>query len=185
MLTPSRRCPLGELQSLDAFRLEVVRFQKRVTDAQTVADSTMRKFADLKKAAAADSAKLTPALTSQLADVDKVLSTFTSEIGATPAARAAQFAGRAPGAGAAAPPSDDMEDENRGASGAPDMSFSGRAGTLNSVIGSNFAVSSAQRALLQKLGKEIDAQSAAVAKVKATSLPALSAALTAAGVKVP
>ncbi|MCO4099569.1 MAG: glycosyl hydrolase [Gemmatimonas sp.] len=182
---PEQTMSLGELQSLDAFRLEVVRFQKRVTDAQTVADSTMRKFADLKKAAAADSAKLTPALTSQLADVDKVLSTFTSEIGATPAARAAQFAGRAPGAGAAAPPSDDMEDENRGASGAPDMSFSGRAGTLNSVIGSNFAVSSAQRALLQKLGKEIDAQSAAVAKVKATSLPALSAALTAAGVKVP
>jgi photosystem II stability/assembly factor-like uncharacterized protein len=182
---PEQTMSQGELQSLDAFRLEVVRFQKRVSDAQTTADSTMRKFADVKKAAAADSAKLTPALTSQMADVDRVLSTFTSEIGATPAARAAQFAGRAAGAGAAAPPRDDMEDENRGASGAPDMSFSGRAGTLNSVFGSNFAVSSAQHALLQALGKELDVQSAAVAKVKATSLPALSAALTAAGVKVP
>jgi hypothetical protein len=182
---PEQTMSQGELQSLDAFRLEVVRFQKTVTDAQTAADSTMRKFADVKKAAAADSAKLTPALKAQMASVDKVLSTFTAEIGATPAARAAQFAARGAGGAPPTPPQDDMEDENRGASGAPDMTFSGRSGGLNSVLGSSFPVSSAQRALLAQLRKELVTQSAAVATVKATSLPALTSALAAAGIKMP
>jgi hypothetical protein len=182
---PEQTMSQGELQSLDAFRMDVVRFQKSVTDAQTAADSTMRKFADVKKAATADSAKLTPALKAQMASVDKVLSTFTTEIGATPAARAAQFAARGPGGAAPTPPQDAMEDENRGASGAPDMTFSGRAGGLNSVLGSSFPVSSTQRALLVQLRKELVTQSAAVASVKATSLPALTSALAAAGVKVP
>jgi hypothetical protein len=179
---PEQTMSGGELRSLDAFRLEVITFQRKVTEAQNSADSTIRSFASLKQVATKDSAKLTPALKDQLASIDKVLSGFTREIGATPAARAAQFQARSAGA---TPPELDMEDENRGASGAPDMSFSGRLGTLNSVVSASFPVSAAQRSLLGQLRRELTSQAAEVAKVKATSLPALTSALKAAGIAVP
>lgn len=178
---PEQTMTVTELQSLDAFRLEVVKFQRTVSEAQSAADSTVRKFGDVRKAATADSAKLTPALRTQLADVQKVLDTFTREIGAGPGGRAAQLAARAAGT----PPVDEMEEENRGSSGAPDMSFSGRLGTLNSVIGSSFPVSATQRALLAKLRKELANQQAALGAVKREALPALETALKAAGVKLP
>jgi photosystem II stability/assembly factor-like uncharacterized protein len=177
---PEQTMTVAELQSLDAFRLEVVKFQRQVSDAQSAADSTVRTFTETKKAATADSTKLTAALRTQLADVEKALDAFTREIGAGPAARAAQLAARA-----AAPPANDMEEENRGSSGAPDMSFSGRLGTLNSVIGSNFPASAPQRALLAQLRKELAAQQANLVKVKSAQLPALEASLKAAGVKLP
>jgi photosystem II stability/assembly factor-like uncharacterized protein len=179
---PEQTMSGGELRSLDAFRLEVITFQRKVTEAQNSADSTIRSFASLKQVATKDSAKLTPALKDQLASIDKVLSGFTREIGATPAARAAQFQARS---AVATPPELDMEDENRGASGAPDMSFSGRLGTLNSVVSASFPVSAAQRSLLGQLRRELTSQAAEVAKVKATSLPALTSALKAAGIAVP
>lgn len=178
---PEQTMSVAELQSLDAFRLDVVKFQRSVTDAQNSADSTVRTFTDVKKAASADSAKLTPALRTQLSDVEKALAEFTRQIGAGPAARAAQFAART----APTPPANDMEEENRGSSGAPDMTFSGRLGTLNSVIGSSFPVSATQRALLGQLRKELATQQAALGKVKSTGLPALQAALRTVGVKLP
>jgi hypothetical protein len=78
-----------------------------------------------------------------------------------------------------------MEEENRGSSGAPDMSFSGRLGTLNSVIGSSFPVSATQRALLAQLRRELATQQSALARVKRDGLPALEGSLAAAGVKLP
>jgi hypothetical protein len=171
---------VAQLQQLDAFRLEVVKFQRQVTDAQSSADSVVRQFNGVKTAASADSGKLTSALRAQLAAVEKTLATFTREIGSGMAGRAAQLAARA-----AAPPADDMEDENRGSSGAPDMSFSGRLGTLNGVIGSSFAVSATQRTLLATLRKELAAQQAAVARVKSSGLPTLETSLKSAGVKLP
>ena len=178
---PEQTMSLGQLQELDAFRLEVVKFQRTVTEAQNAADSTSRRFADVKKAATADSAKLTPALRTQMADVEKVLAGFTKEIGAGMGGRAAQFAARQAGG----PPADDMEDENRGASGAPDMTFSSRSGSLNSVVGASFPVSVTQRALLAQLRKELATQQAAMSKVKSSGMPSLEASLKTAGVKLP
>jgi len=178
---PEQTMSVAQLRQLDAFRLDVVRFQRSVTDAQNTADSTVKRFADVKKAATTESTKLTPSLRTQVADVEKVLNAFTREIGAGLGGRAAQFAARqAGGAGA-----DDMEDENRGASGAPDMSFSARSGSLNSAVTANFPVSVTQRALLAKLRKELAAQQAALAKVKSDGLPALETSLKSAGVKLP
>jgi hypothetical protein len=65
------------------------------------------------------------------------------------------------------------------------MSFSGRLGTLNGVIGSSFAVSATQRTLLATLRKELAAQQAAVARVKSSGLPTLETSLKSAGVKLP
>ena len=178
---PEQTMSVGQLRELDAFRLEVVKFQRLVTDAQNSADSTVRRFGDVKKAATTDSTKLTATLRAQLGDVEKVLSTFTREIGAGAAGRAAQFANRnAGGAGA-----DDMEDENRGSSGAPDMSFSSRSGTLHSAVSASVPVSATQRALLAQLRKELATQQAAMAKVKASALPALEGSLKSAGVRLP
>jgi hypothetical protein len=178
---PEQTMSLGQLQELDAFRLEVVKFQRTVTEAQNAADSTARRFADVKKAATADSAKLTPALRAQMADVEKALAAFTKEIGAGMGGRAAQFAARQAGG----PPADDMEDENRGSSGAPDMTFSARSGSLNSAVSASFPVSVTQRALLAQLRKELTAQQAAMASVKSSGMPSLEASLKTAGVKLP
>ena len=178
---PEQTMSVAALRALDGFRLEVVTFQRQVTEAQSAADSTTRRFGDVKKAATADSAKVTGAMRTQLADVEKVLNGFAREIGAGPAGRAAQFAARAAGT----PADNDMEDENRGSSGAPDMSFSARLGTLNSIISSSFPVSATQRALLAQLRKELASQQAALGKVKADALPALEASLKSAGVKLP
>jgi len=172
---------IAQLQELDAFRLEVVKFQRSVTEAQNTADTTVKRFGDVKKAATADSAKVTAALRTQMADVEKVLNAFTKEIGLGLGGRAAQFAARQAGG----PGADDMEDENRGASGAPDMSFSARSGSLNSAVTASFPVSVTQRALLAKLRKELATQQAAMAKVKSDGLPALESSLKSAGVKLP
>jgi photosystem II stability/assembly factor-like uncharacterized protein len=178
---PEQTMSVGQLQALDAFRLEVVKFQRSVTDAQNGADSIVKRFADVKKAATTDSTKLTPALRTQMADVEKALNAFTKEIGVGLGGRAAQFAARQAGG----PPADDMEDENRGASGAPDMTFSARSGSLNSVVSASFPVSVTQRALLAQLRKELAAQQAAMAKVKSSGMPALEESLKSAGVKLP
>lgn len=178
---PEQTMSVAQLRQLDAFRLDVVRFQRSVTDAQNTADSTVKRFADVKKAATTDSTKLTPSLRTQMADVEKVLNAFSKEIGVGLGGRAAQLAARQAGG----PPADDMEDENRGSSGAPDMTFSARSGSLNSAVTASFPVSVTQRALLAKLRKELAAQQAALAKVKSDGLPALETSLKSAGVKLP
>lgn len=177
---PQQQMSEAQLVALDAFRLDVVRFQRSVTEVQNAADSTIKRFGDVRKAALADSSKLTPALRAQLTDMEKVLAGFAREVGATAAARTAGLV-RAPGQ----PAENEMEEENRGASGAPDMSFSARSGSLGSVINAQFPVASAQRSLLGDLRKELAAESAKMSTVKRTSLPALEAALAAAGIKLP
>jgi hypothetical protein len=177
---PQQQMSQAQLVALDAFRLDVVRFQRSVTEVQNAADSTIKRFGDVRKAALADSSKLTPALRAQLTAVEKVLAGFAREVGATAVARTAGLV-RAPGQ----PAENEMEEENRGASGAPDMSFSARSGSLGSVINAQFPVASAQRSLLGDLRKELAAESAKVGTVKRTSLPALEAALAAAGIKLP
>lgn len=180
---PQQQMTQAQLATLDGFRLEVVRFQKSIAAAQSRADSTIRRYAELKKAADSNSTKLTPALTQQLVDVEQSLSGFVAEIGASPASRAALP--RRSAAPAAAEPADEMEEENRGSTGAPDMTFSGRANTLNAVIGSTFPVSGAQQALLAQLKRELAKQLAHVDTLRAATLPALVQSLKAVGVNVP
>jgi photosystem II stability/assembly factor-like uncharacterized protein len=167
----------GQLKALDDFRLQLVRFQKTVADAQRSADSTVLRYAAVKKAADADSTKVPAATKAQLADVDKTVQAYVKQIGVGPAARAAVTPVRPPAGGA--------EDDDNSASGAPDMSFTSRLGTLNSSLNAMFPVSSAQQQLLKQLQSELAEQGAKLAKVKSTELPAVSKALTDAGVKVP
>jgi hypothetical protein len=166
----------GELKALDDYRQQVVRFQKRVTDAQGQADSVIKRYVAVKKAADSAGTKATPAIKEQLAAIEKALGEFVREIGASGASRAAL--GRA-----AQPPAD--EDDDRSAGGAPDMSFTARAGALNAALNGNFPVSSYQRSLMADLGKELDGQLGTLAALRTGALAKVAADLKAAGVNVP
>ncbi|MBX9857537.1 MAG: hypothetical protein K2Y26_18550 [Gemmatimonadaceae bacterium] len=175
---PEQQMTQGALEELDAFRLEVVRFQKSVTTAQQQADSVIARYAAVRKAVEAAKDKVTPALNEQLSGIERELNAFVREVGASTASRSAL----APRAGAV--PADDEDDENRGASGAPDMSFSGRAGTLNSVLNSTFPAARAQRELVAQLRRQLVTEESKLRALSEISLPDFVKALEAAGVTV-
>jgi len=165
----------GELKALDAFRFKVVQFQKAVTAQQTRGDSVVARFADVKKAADADTAKLTPRLKQNLAEIDKELASYVKEVGQAPGARVR---------GAGGPPAGG-DDGDVGASGQADGSFRGRAALLNSALNSSFPLSSAQQSSLQSLTRELELHGTRVAAVKVAKLPALLKSLQVAGITVP
>jgi photosystem II stability/assembly factor-like uncharacterized protein len=169
----------GELKALDAFRFKVVQFQKAVTAQQTRGDSVVARFADVKKAVAANESKLTPELKTDLAAIDKELASYVKEVGQAPGARPRGAGGPAAGG----PPAGG--DDDVGASGQADGSFTGRAGLLNSALNSSFPLSSAQQNMLQGLTRELEQHGARVASVKSAKLPALLKSLQVAGITVP
>jgi hypothetical protein len=169
----------GELKALDAFRFKVVQFQKAITAQQTRGDSVVARFAEVKKAADANAAKLTPELKQSLAAIDKELASYVKEVGQAVASRPRGAGG--PPAGGTPPGGDD----DVGASGQADGSFTGRAGMLNSALNSSFPVSAAQRSQLQSLTRELEQHGARVASVKTARLPALLKSLQVAGITVP
>jgi hypothetical protein len=164
----------GELKALDAFRFKVVQFQKAITAQQTRGDSVLARFAEVKKAAEANAAKLTPELKQNLAAIDKELVSYVKEVGQAAASRPR---------GAGGPPAGG--DDDVGASGQSDGSFTGRAGMLNSALNSSFPVSAAQQSQLQSLTRELEQHGARVASVKTDRLPALLKSLQVAGITVP
>ncbi len=169
----------GELKALDAFRFKVVQFQKAVTAQQTRGDSVVARFAEVKKAAEANSAKLTPELKQNLAEIDKELVSYVKEVGQAPGARP-RGTGGAPAGGPPAGGDDDV-----GASGQADGSFTGRAALLNSALNSSFPLSAAQQSMLQSLTRELEQHGARVASVKSAKMPALLKTLQVAGITVP
>jgi hypothetical protein len=173
---PEQPMSVAQLKALDAFRLEVVRFQRAVTDAQSQVDSVVRRYAAAKKALDSAGTRATPALKDSLSAIEKVLGEFVRQIGGSPASRSAL------GAAARAPVDDD---DDRGASGAADVAFSSRAGSLNSAVSANFPVSDAQRRLLADLRRELDGQTATLSRVRSADLTRLLSALSAAGIAVP
>ena len=164
----------GELKALDAFRFKVVQFQKSFAAQQFRGDSVVARFAEMKKAAAANESKVTPELRADLVAIDKELASYVKEVGQAPGARARGTSG--PPAGG---------DDNVGASGQADGSFSGRAALLNSALNSSFPLSSAQQSMLQGLMRELEQHGARVASVKSARLPALLKSLQVAGISVP
>ena len=164
----------GELKALDAFRFKVVQFQKSFAAQQFRGDSVVARFAEMKKAAAANESKVTPELKADLVAIDKELASYVKEVGQAPGARARGTSG--PPAGG---------DDNVGASGQADGSFSGRAALLNSALNSSFPLSSAQQSMLQGLMRELEQHGARVASVKSARLPALLKSLQVAGISVP
>ena len=164
----------GELKALDAFRFKVVQFQKAITAQQTRGDSVVARFAEVKKAADANAAKLTPELKQNLAAIDKELTSYVKEVGQAAASRPR---------GAGGPPAGG--DDDVGASGQSDGSFTGRAGMLNSALNSSFPVSAAQQSQLQSLTRELAQFGARVASVKTDRLPTLLKSLQVAGITVP
>ncbi|MBL0939179.1 MAG: glycosyl hydrolase [Gemmatimonadaceae bacterium] len=176
---PEQQMAQGALESLDAFRLDVVRFQKSVTAAQSRADSVIRRYAAARKAVEGAKDKITPALNEQFSAIERDLNAFVREVGASAASRTAL----APRAGAVQA-EDGEEEENRGSSGAPDMSFNGRAGTLNGVLNSTFPVAGAQRSLLTQLRKQLADEEAKLAKISTGSLPTFIKSLETVGVTV-
>ena len=164
----------GELKALDAFRFKVVQFQKSFAAQQFRGDSVVARFAEMKKAAAANESKVTPELKADLVAIDKELASYVKEVGQAPGARARGTSG--PPAGG---------DDDVGASGQADGSFSGRAALLNSALNSSFPLSSAQQSMLQGLMRELEQHGARVASVKSARLPALLKSLQVAGISVP
>ena len=164
----------GELKALDAFRFKVVQFQKSFAAQQIRGDSVVARFAEMKKAAAANESKVTPELRADLVAIDKELASYVKEVGQAPGARARGTSG--PPAGG---------DDDVGASGQADGSFSGRAALLNSALNSSFPLSSAQQSMLQGLMRELEQHGARVASVKSARLPALLKSLQVAGISVP
>ena len=164
----------GELKALDAFRFKVVQFQKSFAAQQIRGDSVVARFAEMKKAAAANESKVTPELKADLVAIDKELASYVKEVGQAPGARARGTSG--PPAGG---------DDDVGASGQADGSFSGRAALLNSALNSSFPLSSAQQSMLQGLMRELEQHGARVASVKSARLPALLKSLQVAGISVP
>ncbi len=172
---PDQPMSVAQLKQLDDFRLEVVRFQKQVTDAQTQADSVIRRYAAAKKALDSAGTKATPVLKDSISALEKSLGAFVLQVGASAASRASL------GAAARAPVD---EDDDRGSTGAPDPSFSSRAGALNGAVNANFPVSSAQKQLLADLRKELGGHLAKLDAVKAAGLPRVVESLKAAGISV-
>ncbi|MDQ8157863.1 MAG: glycosyl hydrolase [Gemmatimonadota bacterium] len=164
----------GELKALDAFRFKVVQFQKAITAQQTRGDSVVARFAAVKKAAEANAAKMTPELKQQLADIDQELASYVKQVGQATATRAR---------GAGGPPAGG--DDDVGASGQSDGSFTGRAAMLNSALNSSFPVSAAQQSSLQSLTRELAQHGARAAAVQSVRLPALLKSLQVAGITVP
>ena len=157
----------AQLEALDAFRLEVVRFQKALSDAQARADSASKRVAEVKKTTDANSAKVPAAVAADVKRANDVVAGFAKAIGMPGAPRR---------------PPNEMDDEAQPPQYA---TFSQRAGTLGSVLSSTFAVSGAQRATLAQLKKELASQAAAIDRLRATDIPTLTKALQAAGVNVP
>ncbi len=172
---PEQPMSVAQLKTLDAFRLEVVRFQRSMTDAQAAADTVVKRYGAAKKALDSAGVKATPALKDSVAALEKALGAFVRDVGGSPASRATLGA-------AARPPVD--EDDDRGASGAQDPSFSNRAGSLNGAVNASFPVSAAQRQLLADLKKELAAQSAKLASIRSADLPRVLSALASAGIVV-
>jgi hypothetical protein len=172
-ILPDPEHPLGagDLRALEAFRLQVVAFQKRVTDAQAQIDSVVRSYSASKKAADSAGTKATPALKEQLVAVEKALGELVREVGASPASRAAL--GRAVQAPA--------DGDEGGSAGAGEATFSTRAGSLGGVLNAQFAVSSYQRALLAELGKALTGHLATLRTVRTGQLAKAVSDLKAAG----
>ena len=174
----------GELKALDAFRFKVVQFQKAITAQQTRGDSVVARFAEVKKAADANAAKLTPELKQSLAAIGKELASYVKEVGQATASRP-RGAGGPPAGGPPAGGTPPGGDDDVGASGQSDGSFTGRAGMLNSALNSSFPLSAAQQSQLQGLTRELEQHGARVASVKTDRFPAPLKSLQAAGITVP
>jgi hypothetical protein len=89
----------AELKQLYAFRMNVVKLQHSLRDRQAALDTAQRTFAAAKRAADADSAKLSPEIRTQLAAVEKELADVTRDLG-TAGGRGGRGGGRG-GAGGA------------------------------------------------------------------------------------
>lgn len=164
----------GELKALDAFRFKVVQFQKAVTAQQARGDSVVARFAEVKKVADANATELTLELKQNLVEIDKELTRYVKEVGQASGARVRGAGGARAGG-----------DDDVGASGQADGSFTGRAALLNSALNSSFPLSPAQQSMLQSLTRELEQHGARMASVKLTRLPTLLKSLQGAGITVP
>lgn len=169
--------PLGdnELRALDSARVRVVAVQRGLLAAQQQADSAYRRVAAMRLAADSNSAKLTPAITSELVALERALGETVREIGTPPGARG-------PGGRAAAPrpPMDDDPEANTNAG----LSLQQRAATLGELLSVTFAVSPSQRSLLTALPAEIASHRTKVQALAAARIPSLVNAMRVAGIEV-
>src|SRR5262249_35872284 len=77
----------AELKQLAAFRLDVVKSQRALRERQAELDTAQRTFAAAKRAADSSGAKVSPALKTQIAAVEKELPDITREMGTANAGR--------------------------------------------------------------------------------------------------
>jgi len=204
----------AELKQLAAFRLEVVKNQRALRERQAELDSAQRLFTSAKRAADSSGAKVSPALQTQIASIEKELADITREMGTANAGRGGaggpgggRAAGGAPvggGRGArggrggapagATPPAG--EATPRGGAGAasdqeqnptaptPPQTLQARLQTTAEMLNATFNPNPAQKKTIQTIPAEIQKQGDRVKKVSTDELPALIKSLKDAGVDV-
>jgi photosystem II stability/assembly factor-like uncharacterized protein/uncharacterized membrane protein YgcG len=89
----------SELKQLYAFRLSVASFQKTLRAKQAQADTTQRKFAEIRRTADSSLGKLTPEAKAKLAALTKEMAEIIAQVGAPPGAGRGGFGGGAAGGG--------------------------------------------------------------------------------------
>jgi hypothetical protein len=83
----------SELKQLYAFRLSVASFQKTLREKQAQADTTQRKFADVRRTADSSMARMTPDAKAKLAALTKEMGEIIAQVGAPPGTGRGGFGG--------------------------------------------------------------------------------------------
>jgi len=204
----------AELKQLAAFRLDVVKSQRALRERQAELDTAQRTFAAAKRAADSSGAKVSPALKTQIAAVEKELADITREMGTANAGRGGGGGaggggptGGAPagggrggrgGGGRGAAPAGGAPASGQpagGGAGASDQeqnptapttpqTLQARLQTTTEMLNATFNPNPAQKKTMQTIPAEIQKQGDRVKKVSSDQLPALLKALKDAGVDV-
>jgi photosystem II stability/assembly factor-like uncharacterized protein len=179
----------SELRQLYAFRLNLVRVQRVLREAQARADTAQRTLADAKRAADAAGTKVQPPLKEKLAALEKALQEIVGQMGGVGGGRGgrggggAGAAGGGRGGGGGGGPTED-NDQNAPPPVPASLTLQSRLGTMTELLNVNFNPSPEQAKTLRALPQDVDKQAERVKKVAGDELPALIGALKAAGVEV-
>ncbi len=177
----------SDLESLDRFRLGYAKFQESLRPAQERVDSMAAAYAPLKAAADRASDKLTPALKTQLAQLDSAVTDVYCDIGSAGGGRGGRGGGRG-GRGAAGGircpgqfgfgggPEDNTPDQP------VKLTITQKVQGMAYLTNVTFEPTAEQRSNLASLPGDLRAAEAKLARVRTKDIPAFEAALKAAGV---
>ncbi len=179
----------NDLKSLDQFRRGYAQFQLSLRSAQERVDSMQTAYAPLKAAADRDSAKLTPALKAQLAQLDSAVTDVYCDVGSAGGGRGGRGGGGGRGGrgGAGGIRCPGQFGFGGGADEAqPDepvkRTIQQKVQGMGYLTNVTFEPTAEQRQDLAGLPGDLQKQEAVLARLRSKDIPAFEAALKAAGV---